>query len=280
MEGATEQVDQVIQDTQQKVDWQIDADKALQIKDRVSKAASFLNKSGVPWYLVGGLGVELSNGVVTRDHPDTDIAIFRDDMGTFYDYVAKKGGRVFRSLSKEQFDEYKKKFGREPEIKYQDGIHTQAYIGSKEELVQDTYSPFVSFEGGEVDLDIIDVDPVTDEVPLLGSTGIKFSKSQYSDPETVEINGEKVILSPQEITITHKIIQGREKDRLDLVNTTSEVRDKVEKRIADAGLNFKLNNGTTTEHIQDLINQSYRDNPNSKIWAVVEKKRKLYKMEK
>lgn len=269
MEGSSEQVIQDKEDSMKKVDWQVDAKNALQIKDRVSKTANFLNRSGVPWYLVGGLGAELSNGIVTRDHPDTDVAVFRDKVGDLYDHVTQEGGRFFRSLSKEQLNEYENKYGRKPEIRFQDNEgHVQAYIGNKDELVQDSYSPFIAFDDGEIDVDIIDANPKTGEIPLLGETDISFNKSQYENPESVEINGEKVTLGPPEVTFTHKIIQGREKDRLDLVNTTQELRTKVEKIITDAGLKFKLNNGSTTEHTKDLINQTPGDNPNAKVWEM------------
>lgn len=194
------------------------------VQQDLAKLASFLNGSGIKWFLAGGTSLDLARGnhhydhrdpdiavlyerfptfitggtsfdrggTITRDHTDFDIALFRRDIPAFFTYAQSAGYRFETLVTSEEITTYRKKFGDEPHIRRWEKEGEIAIIDfALEQEFQNSDSPFALPTKKNVPfMDLIDLDIMEES-----DTGDVFfdrqhypmltiPSSSYDDPQT------------------------------------------------------------------------------------------------
>lgn len=240
-------------------------EREQQIHREIAETATFFNTFGRKWFIAGGTSLELSNGGLTRDHQDVDIAMYSEDLPPFFVYVTDSGYVIERPLTSDEISKYNTSYGRDPEIIREDTKNQRTWVrvidgnelaSSRSAFVKPVDSR-VSLENG-FEVITLHRDELTGGTLFGNDPSIIFPTEVYdSSAKYIATNGQEVPLQPKVVVLMHKLYDGRQKDFEDIKNSLSTI-DETEKRalqklLTENGYEFILSNGITTDNLDNLI---------------------------
>lgn len=181
-------------------------EQAKRLDQELADTAEFFGAGGIDFYVAGGSGLDLLDGEWKRDHQDLDAAIPGKDRLKLYERAEREGFTV---------------------------VNHQGKPLSKEDVAEaDRHNCFLTRERGAVREGF--------EVMFLP----EGDGAAYENAPKIEKAGHEIRLSPPEIILFHKLIDGRRKDFRDIRKVwggLEEARKQdVQRRIDEAGIRFKI----------------------------------------
>lgn len=192
----------------------LDPERREQIEKDIGDTATLFNSYGKPWFLAGGSALECSKGKFTRDHQDTDVALYYDDLAGFYEYGRQHG---YQFISVE---------GNE--------------ISSQEELLTQEENAFLNKQDhnqpGPQGFEIMFLRKNDKgEVIFGGDERLTVPGSVYENsPKYTAKNGQEVPLTPPDIQLLHKLYDGRQKDYHDIKQFYPTLTEEEKQRFITA----------------------------------------------
>ena len=206
------------------------------IEKETGDVAKIFNEYGKPWFLAGGTSLELARGEIIRNHQDSDIAIYYEDVADFFDYARGLG---YKFVDTE---------GRE--------------ISSKEGLVSQRENAFLDkideTKPGSKGFEIMFLKRnERGEIVFGADENLTFPTNLYEGGQKyIAKNGQEVPLTPKEVQILYKIFDGRQKDFHDvktfLPTLSQEERERLDGYLESVGATFVVGN-RETRNLDELL---------------------------
>lgn len=206
------------------------------VEKETDEVAKILNLYGKPWFIAGGTSLELAQGEITRNHQDTDIAMYYEDMADFFDYAQELG------------------------YKFVDTTGTE--ISTKEEVLNQRENAFVQ------KIDEAMPGPRGFEIMFLrrnekgeiifgGNESLTFPAALYENGKKFTTkNNQEVPLTPKEVQILYKIFDGRQKDFHDiktfLPTLSQDERGRLNEYLEGTGATFVVGD-RETQDLDELL---------------------------
>jgi hypothetical protein len=207
-----------------------------ELENEISNIAKIFNGYGRPWFIVGGIALELAEGKLTRDHQDSDIAIHYKDVADFFDYSRDLGYKFVDAEGKD--------------------------ISSKEDLISRRENAFLrkvdETKPGPKGFEIIFLRSNDKGEIIFGANEkLTFPAALYEGGQRYTAkNGQEVPLTPKEIQILYKIFEGRQKDLYDvktfLPTLSQNERQRLNGYLESVGVTFVVGN-RETENLDELL---------------------------
>lgn len=207
-----------------------------ELKEEIDNVADIFGKAQRPWFLGGGVGLELHNGEFQRNHWDQDVSIYEEDRKAFIEAVRKSGYDFFvASHAKEDA------IATDKQITGQHNFHLNK---------TDERAPGPKF----IDLWILDREKDTGNVVWDGKI---LPKNLFENsPRYTSDNGREVSLVPKEALILHKILGGRQLDfqdlKMSLSGITAEERQRVDAYLKKFGIVLAVGD-KETQNLEELM---------------------------
>jgi hypothetical protein len=226
----------------------ITSERKQEIEQELGDTAILLNDYGRPWFLAGGSALECAQGEITRDHQDTDVAMYYDDVGGFYEFATTKG---YRFISVEGKD-----------------------ITSHEELLAQRENAFLKkgdeAQPGPQAFEIMFLRKnEAGEVIFSADERLGFPASVYENAPTYTApNGQRVPLQPKDVSVLYKLFDGRHKDFLDVrkfyPTLTNDERQRVTTALTSLNTRFVADDSSATDNIDELLQHTETTTPQAK----------------
>jgi len=182
-------------------------ERSQEIERRLIETVRALSDFQSPWYIGGGLALDLHNSSFERDHDDVDIALSLDSATALWEYAQLKGWS-FYTHEDVQLSTPEKFYALAQQGN--EGIVIQLETGSLFEVV------FIKTDKSG---------------SLTGPARISLHDEPYKhNAENILVNGEEVTLTPPEIVLLYKILDGRHKDFIDVANYLPKLSEQQRDR--------------------------------------------------
>lgn len=192
------------------------------IEHELDSTGTFMHGFEKPWFVIGGLSVELSAGEITRDHEDIDVAIFADDFPQLKEYATEQGYR---------FVDWKYDSVPASEL---DSIEERVILEKTDEK---------SKGPAEVDVVLLTQDEKGRVEP--GTHDISFPPEIHNNPVFYKTkSGQEVPLQPIEVVLLLKLYHGRQKDIEEagshLAQLPGDKRQWLDEYVRETGITFEI----------------------------------------
>jgi hypothetical protein len=217
------------------------SEQSKEIEQSVMAVSEMLQAFPHPWYVGGGLALDLMNETLTRNHDDIDITIPEEAIGTIWEY-ARESNWSFWTHEGEQ-------------LATAEAFASQINIGIEGIVIQ---------SDGTNMCEIMCIKRTDASGTLRGPAGISLPPEAYDTcPHKILSKDRQVLLTPPEIVLLHKLLDGRHKDLLDVFQYLPQLSDAERARF-DTYLNeinptFEIR-GETISDIEALISIAVAEN--------------------
>ena len=238
-----------------------------ELENEISDVAKIFNGYGRPWFIAGGTALELAEGKLTRDHQDTDIAIFYEDVRDFFRYATQLGYEFLDFIGKK--------------IENADVLFAQQ---SSAAIKSDKSKP------GPGSFEVIFLRRNADGNVIFGHDNrLAFPKAIYENPlKYTAANGQIIFTTPKEIGLLYKISEGRNKDFHDikkfLPTLSKEERGRLNGYLKSIGVTFIIGDRETGNldellQLKEITAKEAKENLlASKVNEVISKNRERYRI--
>jgi hypothetical protein len=214
---------------------QVTPERTLALERHLSQVADILNTLGKPWFLSGGLALELSHGEIQRDHQDIDVALYKSD-GEALEMLVKTMGYAMRS-------------------------HDGQVMRAEDLVAQNQPNAFmVAAEGSDRPaFEIIFLDKNEQGQVVFGADQVlSFPLDTYEQPAHYQSQeGKQIPLTPPEVQLLYKLYDGRLRDLLDIQKTlptlSSDKRQRLGEYLQFLGVTFTLPDGEIITQPEELL---------------------------
>ncbi len=206
------------------------------IQKEAGDIAALCNAYGKPWFYAGGTSLELAEGTITRDHQDSDIAFFEEDVADFVAHTRTLG--------------------------YIITDHERKEIPLDEEIIKERRNVFLHKSHGATSgpggFEIIFLRKnATGAITFDSDARLSFPASLYENAQTYSAqNSEKVPLQSKEIVLIHKLFDGRQKDVYDITKflptLSEEERQRLDGYLKTVDATFMVG-ATETDDLDELL---------------------------
>ncbi len=208
------------------------------IKKDVTDIASVFSKSQRPWFLGGGVALELHNGEFRRTHGDYDVFIYKGDIETFIKPLKDSGYDIFRVMSGEA-----DVIATQEQIITEDNFHLKKTDDNK-------------LGPAYIDLWLLEKRD-NEDVIWDKENNINIPKNLFVNASKyISANGREVPLQPKEMLILNKLFKGRQSDlndlRICLPTLTEEERWRLNEYLNSADAVFIIGNRETS-NLEELL---------------------------
>lgn len=208
-----------------------------ELKKDIDNVANIFEKAQHPWFLGGGVALELHDGKLKRDHHDQDVYIYEEDRQAFTEAIRKSGYDFFFPLSGKK-----------------DGLATKEQITTERNFHLNKVDKHMAGPS-QIDLWFLQKekgsgDTIWDENVTISRNLLEGARKYISD------NGKEVSLIPKEVLLYNKILGGRQLDfhdiKTSLPNLAEEERRRLDGYLENSGVSFVVA-GQETRNIDELM---------------------------
>jgi hypothetical protein len=207
---------------------EVSAERRTELTRGLVVVADFMASAGIDMYVAGGGAVDLFDGKWDRDHQDLDVAIFGENRRKFFE-AAMQAGYVIDAP------------GGNPKR-----------LGLVDIEDPRTHNAFLSrdYAGGTSKFEVMFLNTTAaGEVEL--EKGVTVPGHYYTDAPKVQIEGREVAITPPEVNLYFKLLDGRRKDFRDIAGMievlSPEQRANLEASVAASKVSFKVGEVDTTD---------------------------------
>ncbi len=207
---------------------EVSAERRTELTRGLVVVADFMASAGIDMYVAGGGAVDLFDGKWDRDHQDLDVAIFGENRRKFFE-AAMQAGYVIEAPG-----ENPKRLGLQD---IEDARTHNAFLSRHDTEGASKFEVMFlnTTAAGEVELD----------------KGVTVPRQYYTDAPRVKMEGREVAITPPEVNLYFKLLDGRRKDFRDIagmIETLSpEQRANLEASVAASKVSFKVGEVDTTD---------------------------------
>jgi len=201
------------------------------LKKDIDDVVDIFGSRGRPWFLGGGIALELRGGDFRRPHEDFDIFVHKEDVHGFIDPIRKAGYEIFHVEP-----------GEEDSIATEEQIIAENNFHVKKIDVHMPGPPYIDLQ-------------VAQEEEL--AADIRDFRNIFENAATYALdNGKEVPLEPREVGVLNKVLGGRQLDFHDLKeflpSLTAEERQRVNEYLEANDVTFVVGD-TETKDPDELL---------------------------